>query len=360
MDKQIMSKFKELLNPISSEHVCGEDISFSREIDAISEARRFDDASLDQGEWVTDIKAANWTLVIELCTSLLKSKSKDLRLAVWLTEANAKVYQFAGLAEGYQLIADLFDNFWEGMYPLPDEADQEQRIGNLHWVLHRSIQLVKEMLITEGQSTTYSIIDYETAAAANVKKNAPEDDRSEEGLKLNDFDIARRKSSKEFYKKIFTDIKSCKTALDHLEHSVNARLGNEGPGFSATKDAVESALQLIVRFAQELGINLDKADHIEQATLGTQNDFDTFAGHTNNAGFSGSIQTRSQALAQLRAIAAYFRRTEPHSPVAYLAEKAANWGEMPLHGWLSNVIKDPTALSHVEELLGLESNKDQQ
>ena len=44
----------------------------------------------------------------------------------------------------------------------------------------------------------------------------------------------------------------------------------------------------------------------------------------------------------------FFRRTEPHSPVAYLADKAASWGEMPLHVWLKRVIKDETILSQVE------------
>ena len=56
-----------------------------------------------------------------------------------------------------------------------------------------------------------------------------------------------------------------------------------------------------------------------------------------------------RALAQ---VADFFRRTEPHSPVAYLAERAASWGEMPLHVWLRAVIKDPSAIAGVEELLG--------
>jgi type VI secretion system protein ImpA len=58
-----------------------------------------------------------------------------------------------------------------------------------------------------------------------------------------------------------------------------------------------------------------------------------------------------QALQQLRIVAEFFRRTEPHSPVAYLAERAASWGEMPLHVWLRAVIKDPSAIAGVEELL---------
>jgi type VI secretion system protein ImpA len=69
--------------------------------------------------------------------------------------------------------------------------------------------------------------------------------------------------------------------------------------------------------------------------------------------FAGVIASRAQALGQLRAVADYFRQTEPHSPVAYLAEKAAHWGEQPLHLWLKAVVKDAGALAHVEELLGI-------
>ena len=73
---------------------------------------------------------------------------------------------------------------------------------------------------------------------------------------------------------------------------------------------------------------------------------------------SGPIQSRAQALAQLTAVAEFFRRTEPHSPVAYLADKAARWGEMSLHEWLRTVVKDDGALSHVEELLGVPGRPD--
>ena len=65
-----------------------------------------------------------------------------------------------------------------------------------------------------------------------------------------------------------------------------------------------------------------------------------------------AIQNRAQALAQLRIVAEFFRATEPHSPVAYLADKAAHWGELPLHLWLRSVIKDPAAIADLDELLG--------
>ena len=55
----------------------------------------------------------------------------------------------------------------------------------------------------------------------------------------------------------------------------------------------------------------------------------------------------------MRAIAEFFRRTEPHSPVSYFADKAANAGEQDLHTWLRSVVKDSASLAHIEELLGV-------
>ncbi|HEV7816579.1 MAG TPA: type VI secretion system protein TssA, partial [Janthinobacterium sp.] len=72
----------------------------------------------------------------------------------------------------------------------------------------------------------------------------------------------------------------------------------------------------------------------------------------------GPLQSRAQALSQLRQVADFFRRTEPHSPVAYLAEKAANWGELPLHLWLRSVVKDAAAIAQLEELLGTQKEID--
>ena len=75
---------------------------------------------------------------------------------------------------------------------------------------------------------------------------------------------------------------------------------------------------------------------------------------------AGALATRAQALAQLRQVADFFRRTEPHSPVAYLADKAAQWGDMPLHAWLRSVMREPSALAHLEELLGIEPPRERE
>lgn len=336
----------QLLNPINSAQPCGEDLSFSSDLDAIAEARRFDDSTLDQGEWETDLKEADWGFVVERCATLIESKSKDLRLAVWLTEANAKVNHFAGLGDGYLLLAGLCDQFWDGLYPLPDEDGQEQRIGNLSWLLSRAIRLVREIPITEGKGTAFSSNDFDTARAHSM---SPEKAATENGTpKLAELDAARRKSSRAFYEKLLAGSQHCQRALDQLEKAVDERLGIDGPGFSAAKESLDSVIRTLSRFAQDAGIH--------KQTLLTNDPTQNTKDNNNlstSAQMTGTIQTRTQALEQLRLVADFFRRTEPHSPVAYLADKAAAWGDMSLHSWLNTVIKDPTSLAHVEELLGV-------
>jgi type VI secretion system protein ImpA len=66
---------------------------------------------------------------------------------------------------------------------------------------------------------------------------------------------------------------------------------------------------------------------------------------------------RPDALRRLAGVAEFFRRTEPHSPVSYLVQRAILWGEMPLESWLQDVINNEDVLGRVRETLGLKQVK---
>ena len=67
-------------------------------------------------------------------------------------------------------------------------------------------------------------------------------------------------------------------------------------------------------------------------------------------------QMQEAALRALNDIAGFFRRTEPHSPVAYLLDRAVAWANMPLEQWLAEVIRDESTLSSIRERVGLPSS----
>ena len=65
------------------------------------------------------------------------------------------------------------------------------------------------------------------------------------------------------------------------------------------------------------------------------------------------IVNREQAIQILKEIADYFQMNEPHSPVSYMLQKTITWSQMPLHEWLTKVIKNENPLEHLHELLGV-------
>ena len=346
-----MFDMEELLAPIPGADPVGEDLSFSLEYDTIQEARRADDPSLEQGEWITDLKVADWVAVERTCDSLLRKRSKDLRLAVWWAEAQTRNHGFAGLARGYRLVAGLCDRYWDDVHPQIEDDDLEQRIGNLGWLITHSAQWLRDLPLTHAPQGRFSLTDFESARTAR----GDDDDRpSPETL-----DAARRNTPHEFYVRLADLAPDCLSALATLERAIDECLGRDGPSFTALRDQLEHLQSTTRRFAREAGVLVDGdgddavADDIDAAIAGPGAAPSRTATLGNDA-----VTSRREAIAQLRRVAEFFRRTEPHSPVAYLADKAARWGEMPLHVWLKRVIKDDDTLARMEEMLDVADPSD--
>ncbi len=290
---------EDLLVPLSAGQPCGEDVSFDGCMDAIAAARRQDDPTLEQGEWAVPLHAADWPLVAGRCAELLRSRSKDLRLAVWLAEARAHTHGWRGLGDGFLLLAGLCERLWDHVHPLPEGGDHELRSGNLAWLLGRTPALVRDCP-AQGDPDTR-----------------------------------------------LRDAQHCLAALQALQAAVDARLGAAGPAFGPAREALRRAVDDAARDAPLAQAGASRVDD-----NGAAGAVPAPATGGAGAGLPAMPQSRDHALAQLRQVADFFRRTEPHSPVAYLADKAARWGELPLHEWLRAVVKDPTQIAQLEELLG--------
>jgi type VI secretion system protein ImpA len=332
-----------LLAPISDAAPCGADLAFSPELDAIARARQFDDPSLAQGEWVTDLKEADWGFVVDRCARLLAEQTKDLRLAVWLTEAAAKRHHLRGLGEGFRVLAGLCERYWDqGLYPEADGGDQEQRIGNLAWILSRTRALVREMPLTEGRGMAYSTVDFDGARRRSAAGDADTPPR------LADMEAAKRGNSTAFIEGMRADAESCLDALAQLERAADDRLGQDSPGFSQAREAVQALLHSL-----PAPVAAPQAAPPDEVPASSADAPAMVAAPQPQAIVAGAIRSRADAIAQLRLIAKFFRDTEPHSPVSYFAEKAASAGEQDLHTWLRSVVKDEGALAHLEEMLGV-------
>ncbi len=343
-----------LLAPISEADPCGEDLSFSPEFDRITEARREDDATVDYGEWQAALKQADWPTVIACCTDLLQTRSKDLRLAAWLAEAEVKTTGLPGLCNGVETMCRLIERFGPEVHPRGDDGDHERRIGTLSWFVTRMAQLVRQIPITQSKAGRYCLNDHESAVLlqTQVQRNAESGAAQEDRITVEKFATAVAKTDKALYLRWIAEAEQCRSALAGLRKASDDLFGIEGPSLSPLEGGIEALSLRLNMIAKDLGIASGAtAAGAQAADSAVPDGFGTGTAIVP----AGPIKSRAQALELLRHVALFFRTTEPHSPVAYLADKAAYWGDMPLHAWLRSVVKDNGTLAHIEELLGVKT-----
>jgi type VI secretion system protein ImpA len=331
---------------------CGPDMVFSPEFDQLNELRRQDDPTLDQGEWVTEIKRADWPAEAALAEQLLGLRTKDLRLAAWWAEAASHVHGFEGLASGLALYAALCRAHWDDVHPLPDNGDHELRVGSINWLLTQTRVLCGALPVLQGADRAFSLTDIEAARqrSPGTSASAQPSEGKAAPLTMDAITRAQRNTPKAQLLALLQGARKLPDSLAQLEAVIDERLGAEGPGFATTRNAVSDTVARLERLAREMGALPGNQAAAPQADLAS-----TAPALGATAVVSGAPNSRAQALAQLRMVAEFFRRTEPHSPVAYLADRAARWGEMPLHEWLRAVLKEQGTLAQIEELLGVET-----
>lgn len=349
--------FDALLAPVPGENPAGKPVRYVGPYDAIQEARRADD-DLAQGEWKRDIKTADWLGVIAIATETLAAKSKDLQIAAWLVEALVKRHGFPGLRDGLRLLRELHERFWDALYPSIEDGDLEPRIAPLEWLnekLPASLRAVQVARFRDGES--YALLHWEESRTVeNLARQNPEAHKealAEGKLTGEQFDKAVAGSPRAYYETLFADLNQSWEECEQLGKEVDKHFGREAPSLLNVKKALEDCRALV-------GGIVKKKRELEPDPIPAQGAGDASVPGRLDAGFAataGSVpfapQDRADALRRLGAVADFFRRTEPHSPVAYLVQRAVQWGQMPLEAWLWEVISDEAVLARVRETLGL-------
>lgn len=368
-----------LLTPLSTTQPCGEDLSFSPDFDAIAEMRREDDPTLDQGEWVAALKTADWPGVVRACEAILSDRSKDLRVAGWLADAWARLRGFDGLADGLELSAGLVEAFWDDLHPRIEDGDGEQRVGNLRWLAARVVALVPSLPLVTHLGRRHTLAEIVSARSARLAANAANGNGSMSSSSPSPHAGPGAAPAPATLEAILRDVAAggreaaaarraavvrARTALAHLQAGADVRLGDDAPSFVGAREALDHAVDELARLDREAGVGERAEASPANEDVATADGPDTVMGMRSTsdqpipAGPPGRITSRAQAVEQLRRVAEWFRHTEPHSPVAYLADKAVHWSDMPLHEWLRAVMKDGQSLAHVEELLGIDKPRD--
>jgi type VI secretion system protein ImpA len=367
---------EDILQPIQGDNPSGPNLYYSPLFDKIKEARRQEMAG-PMGAWEREVKTADYALVIKLAEEALATKTKDLWLGSWLTEALISREQFAGLQAGLDLIRALCENFWDTLHPEPEEGDLELRAAPLEWFgnylepdkgnspalavrfVPLNIRGLHFFQYKESQA-----VGYEDAVKGNEQRRKAREQAIKDGKTPPEaFDAALIETPKEWVRKLEADLKASLASLQALDELCQAKFGNAAPGFTKLKrslDELDGTVHVLLLKKLEQDPDPPPPPEFMVDAAAAANGDGTGAATVMAPERIGSLQidpekldtligaelhSRDDAVLRVAAVARYLRQREPSSPVPYLLLRAFRWGELrdAADGQISQILEAPPA-----------------
>ncbi len=361
---------EDLLAPISEDNPAGEDIredpSPTSAYYSLKDARNAARAAERNHLFDSDNSEADeqWRKITELTPDILQHKTKDLEVASWYTEALIRRYGFQGLRDGFKLIHGLIEQYWDHLYPLPDEDGMETRVASLTGLNGEGaegvlIAPIRNVDITQGHEPgPFNFWKYQQAL--DVEKIIEDEARMAKASKLGfskaDVEQAVADSSDSFFINMRDDLTE---AIE--SYRASSRLLDEYCGISDSPPSsnIINILEDILGAIKHLGKYKFPAPEQDTDSAENPEDENTMNASESTAGTAtpsaGPVNSRADAFRKLTEIAEFFRKTEPHSPISYIIERAVKWGDMPLDELMKELIPDSSAREVYGSLTGIKT-----
>lgn len=329
---------------------------------------------------------AQWEAIARKAAAILAEQSKDMEVAAWLTEALVHTEGFAGLAAGGRLIAGLAGHFWDALYPSPHRDDprpsdpeerrrqiEDARLEPLRQSCGRDDRLPaavgRVVLFASRDGTPFLLTDCQKSKAWTAA--APEE-RAERLKGLSEAAKAERlrrpdrrlwdevrqevqRDQADLLAKLRHDAEDALAAWHGAAAAVGARVGSVPSPVGSLIELLEG----VARTARELAPAEPAAPDGAAAAEGEPDAAVQAAEATEGGGSAPSppkaerLESREAALRQLADIAAFFRRTEPHTPVAFMVEETVRRARLTWLEWIGEAIPDEKQRETFLERLGL-------
>lgn len=342
----------DLLNPIAGENPSGQNLKYAPVYDKIKEARREEDDAA-QGDWKRERKIADWPLVVKTASETLATKTKDLQLAAWLTEALVKTQGAGGLRDGLDLLKALIEGFWETLYPEIEEGDLELRAGPLEWVGGRLERAVRDAPLTRAGQGWFAYKESRKvpteaeAGESSPRAEAREAAVAEGKLTPEEFDKGFENSPKAYYVQLAADFDGALESLRALDGLCEEKFRDVAPSFTPLRQTLEEVQQAVRIFLQkkrekepdELVEGADSAAAepetqavSEDAPVAPAASAAPARARKPGGALSAEPVDREDAIARVVSAAKYLRAENRYDPAPYLLLRGLRWGELRAAG----------------------------
>jgi type VI secretion system protein ImpA len=342
----------DLLNPIPGENPSGVNLRYDRVSDQIKEARTEGEASV-LGDLATP-KKADYKLVIKLAGEALATKSKDLQLAAWLTEAEVKREGIGMVDPCLKLMLELQQQFWDTLYPEIEDGDVGMRAVPIEWACNRIADMLREAPITKDGLNFYQ---YGESRRVGYEADVGYDDNKAETRRLaiedgkttgEDWDKSFTSTPKNWYVAMDEAMRSSMETVEAMQAFCEEKYGDEGPAFGKLRTALEEVGAVVSRLLNEKRKiepdepTEDQEEETAEETSEPVAEAETYAeepAETTRAvrakpskSVSAEPVDREDAIARIQACAKFLQKENSASPIAYLVQTALRLGELREQG----------------------------
>ncbi len=339
----------DLLDPIAGDNPSGQDLRYAPVYDKLKEARR-EEVDAAQGDWKRERKVADWPLVIKTASETLATKSKDLQIAAWLTEALLKSQGVGGLREGLDLIKGLVEKFWDTVYPVLEDGDAEMRAAPIEWVGTRLDQAVKFAPLTRSGLNWFDykqsrgIPTEEEAGQSESKAQTREAAIADHKVLPEDFDQGFEGSPKAYYVQLAENFETALASVQALDELCTEKFQDVAPSFGPLRQALEEVQQSAQALLQKKR-EKEPDEPVAEAEAETPPEaVEEVAVESSGAAaaparakktaaaLSAEPTDRGDAIARVVAAAKFLRAENPYDPAPYLMLRGLRWGELRAAG----------------------------
>lgn len=307
------------------------------------------------------VSPEEWDTVVTAASELLSQGGKDFEVAAWLVEALVRTAGLGGLRDGLAVIVGIANDFWDSSFP---ELDEDGIEGKLAAVAALSgvgapgtlAQPLRLLPLTHGTLASHSLWSYEQAS--ELQKITDEERlqaRVDAGaVTMEQFTRSVDETPASDLALTASLVTDCEQALAAMSAAFDAIAPAEAPSVSGLRDLLAQIGSAIRYFAADkLTLASDEmaVEGSVEEPIGTPDD--TAAVDAAPTRRVGGYVSREQALAELLRIAAYFRRTEPHSPISYTLQEASRRARMSLPELLTELADDPTYVQQMLRAAGI-------
>lgn len=317
-----------LLAPISDDAPSGPDLSYDDGRIAVEGA--FESSFSDDSERSTDF---NWQETIDSIVEQL-GRSKDVWLPVYLMRAGAFAGQLDTVQDGAALLVGLLDRFWDTVHPELDEYGLQGRVGpcqSLAGIPEFLGPLRKMTLVAHPRLGAYSSADFERFASGGS---------SEDGYGM--FRAAMQELGPDEIAAVSEKVEAISASLVGVDAIFTMHADGEGPNLATCHDALKQLRAALKPY----GPQSDEPDEAGDAEAGYD---DGDAGASSGGKLSGKVDSREDVMRALDAIADYYRRREPSSPVPLALQRARNWVTLDFMTILKDIA--PESIAEADRVL---------